>query len=204
MDSVNLNNTYGKFSSRAFGRLNGLKTSELNATKPVENFSSPKIQTVDPSKHGSIAQLINDHYWRELKKDTKKVLYGRKLEEFLKKTFSVSEFAQLPKSAQNLIKLNKGLSAADIIRLVEYWDESHEIVFKEYTMEKAKFKAIFNSPGELDDVQMEIGTNNYVSLSEEFDIRKKIEDVFSKAFEKLLFVKKRKKERQCTKIELDD
>lgn len=197
----------------AYGRFGASKVSDVKPVNPVQNFNSSTVEYIDPSKHGAISQLINNHYLNEVRKDTKKVLMGRKLEAFLKKTFSVNEFKQLPVAAQNLIRLNRGLSAAEIIRFAEYWDNSHEIIFKEYSCENSKFRAMFEEFGKLYDVQMQAGVNNYVSVSKDFDVRKKIEQVFSKAVEKLLFLKKpsspqrvrTRKTRKYTKIEnIDD
>ncbi len=177
----------------SFGHFGPKKARQVKTIQPVQNFNSTQLEHLDPAKHGAISQLINNRYLNEIKKDTKKVLMGRKLEEFLKRTFSVREFNELPKSAQNLIKFHRGMTAAEVLRFAEYWDNSHEIVFREYTSDNAKFKAMFEDFGKLYDVQMQAGLNNYVTVSKEFDIRKKVEMIFAKAAEKILFLKRPKK-----------
>lgn len=194
-NSINMPSSFRLVPELTHGYIGTNKTQKSKPVQQVQNYNSPTLEFIDPSTHGAIAQLINNHYLDQIKKDTKKVLMGRKLEAFLKRTFSVKEFEELPKPAQNLIRLHRGLSAAEIIRFAEFWDSSHEIIFKEYS-HNSKFKALFEKLGQLHDVQMQAGTNNYVSLSGNFELRKKIESIFTKAIEKLISIKKSRKKRQ--------
>lgn len=191
--SLNIQNTYSRPASNSFGHFGSLKLETAAPVKAVENFSSPTMEVTDPSKHGAIAQLINNHYFKQVKKETKRVLIGRKLEGFLKRTFNVRAYKSLPKAAQNLLKFDRLLRSYEIVKFTEYEDKSHDIVFKDYSMDQARFKVLFEALGELYDVQMKVGQNSYVSLSKDFETRKKVEHIFTKISEKLLFVKSKKK-----------
>lgn len=184
-----------------FGHLVHSKKKVENVAE-VTNFSSAKLEYTDLSKHGEISQLVNNQYLFELKKGIKKVLIGRRLENFLNRKYKVSDLEGMPTPRQNLIVFAKEMKNSKVTQFIEFWDESHEIRFKDlnYFFDLVRFRALFGVLGKLFDVQMKTGTNDYVSLSKDFDIRKKIEELFEKLIDRKTFfkslIKRRRKKRK--------
>lgn len=151
------------------------------------NFNSASLNTTTPAQgyHGAISQMVNNKYLLELRKKTKRTYFGKKLKAILQREYSFDEFRALPESIQNLLIFNKNISSAEITKFMEFVDNSHEITFKEYSFENVKFKAIFAALGDLMEIEMQAGTNTFVPLSENFDLRTKIFDIFNKVKAKL-------------------
>jgi hypothetical protein len=160
----------------------------VSNTNPV-NLNSSSINTIDPTKHnhGAISQLINYRYQHELRKDTKLILLGRRLREILNYEYSDRELESLPTPVQNLIRFHKSISGTEIIKFLQFIDDSHEIDFRDFSFDTIKFKAIFEALGDLREVEMQAGTGNYVALSDHFEIKEKVKKVFSKLKDKLKF-----------------
>lgn len=169
-------------------------------TRPqqVNVVNAQAIQTVTPQSYhyGAVSQLINSKYLYELKKDVKKVMRGRKLKEVLDYDYSEEEFDNLPHSLKNLITFDRSISTAEVLQFMEAFDKSHEITFRDYAFDRIKFRALFEALGELLDVEMQAGPSTYVSLSESFEIKKKIKEIFvdfkDKVKDKLKFKTKRR------------
>jgi hypothetical protein len=162
-----------------------LTNSVLNLS-PV-NFNSVRIATIDPlsSQHAHVAQVLNNRYIRELRKETKRIVMGRKLKEFLEAEYTQEEIFKMPPSLRNLLRFSREITTSEIIKFLEYIDASHEITFRDFAFEGMKFRVLFEALGELKDVEMQAGENSYVSLSESFDLKKKIKKVFDSLRKKL-------------------
>lgn len=146
----------------------------------LEQVAQVEINKITPQGHhyGPVSQLINSRYLYQLRRDIKKVLKGRNLQEFLEHDFSLEEFEELPESLKNLLIFDKKITNSEILQFIENFDNSHEISFKDYNFNRIKFRAIFAALGELLDVEMQAGANTYVPLAEDFVIKKKIKEVF--------------------------
>lgn len=176
-------------------------------TRPLRPTNRPEIvsptkqqnsQAITPQSHyyGAVSQLINSKYLYELKKDVKKVIRGRKLKEILDYNYSLEEFEELPISLRNLVTFDRSISTAEVLQFMEAFDKSHEITFRDYAFDRIKFRALFEALGELLDVEMQAGPSTYVSLSESFEIKKKIKEIFvdlkDKIKDKLKFKSKKR------------
>lgn len=164
------------------------KTAELEAmqaTQRIQNQS--RIDTITPQsyQHGNVAQLINSRYLYELRKDIRRVLRGRKLKEMLDYDYTLEEFENLPTSLKNLIVFDKSISTAEVLQFMEAFDKSHEITFKDYSFDRIKFRALFEALGDLIDVEMQAGPSSYIPLSDGFEIKKKITEVFGDLKDKI-------------------
>lgn len=167
--------------------LRPINSSSFKLTTLIPNisptdFNTTRINTIDPtvSVHGHVAQLINNKFIRETKKNTKRVVMGRKLKEFLEGDYSPEEILKMPISLRNLLRFSHEFSTAEIIKFLEYVDSSHEITFKDFSFDRMKFKVLFEALGELRDVEMQAGENSFVSLSNNFELKEKIFSVFEK------------------------
>ncbi len=67
----------------------------------------------------------------------------------------------------------------EILQFMEALDDSHEITFRDYSFDRIKFRALFEALGTLIDVEMQAGPSTFVSLSDSFEIKKKIKEFFS-------------------------
>lgn len=187
--SVKISNTHNS----ALAKLD--KAQKVNNINPV-NFNNTNLQTVDLSKHGPIAQLINNQYQDRRSTGIKRLWLGRKLKIVLERDYSDDEFSRLPESIKNLLRFHKSISTAEIIKFIEFFDKSHEITFKDYNFDHVKFRALFEALGDLESVDMQVGPNNFVALSDSFDLKQKIWSIFSKFKNKVSFVEKAKPRRR--------
>jgi hypothetical protein len=151
--------------------------SPITAAQPVQQN---KIDTVTPQSHyyGPVSQLINSKYLHELRKDIRKVIKGRRLKEILAYDYSLDEYENLPTSLKNLIKFDRTISSAEILQFIESFDLSHEITFRDYAFDRIKFRALFQALGDLLDVEMQAGPSTFVSLGEDFEVKRKIKEIF--------------------------
>lgn len=169
--------------------------SPITAAQPVQQN---KIDTVTPQSHyyGPVSQLINSKYLHELRQDIRKVIKGRRLKEILAHDYSLDEYENLPTSLKNLIKFDRTISSAEILQFIESFDLSHEITFRDYAFDRIKFRALFEALGDLLDVEMQAGPSTFVSLSDDFEVKRKIKEIFvdlkNKVKDKLVFRSKRK------------
>lgn len=145
------------------------------------NLRSANLDSITPQSHyAAVSQLVNSKYLFQLKKQVKKVLKGKQLQEFLSYEYSEEEFDSLPLSLKNLIQFDKSITTAEILQFMEAFDKSHEITFRDYNFDRIKFRALFEALGSLVDVEMQSGPNTYVPLSENFELKKSIRDFFKK------------------------
>jgi hypothetical protein len=154
----------------------------IDSVKEVKEIAYyPKTETITPQSHyhGPVAQLINSRYLFELQKQVKKILKGRKLKEFLNYDYSEEEFESLPPSLKTLLNFDRNITTAEILQFMEALDDSHEITFRDYSFDRIKFRALFEALGTLIDVEMQAGPSTFVSLSDSFEIKKKIKEFFS-------------------------
>ena len=161
---------------------------------PVSDFSSSKLEYIDPSKHGPIAQLINDNYRAQLGKTTRRLLSGKLLKQTLERDYSYAEFQRLPRSVKNLIRFDRNMSSSEVTKFIEFITAEHQINFKDYKYDSSKFRAVFDASGDLVDVEMQAGLNNYVSLSAGFEIKSAIIGLFKKLKQRMI-LRKRQAER---------
>lgn len=146
----------------------------------THNYRSP-INSMTPQSHhyGAVSQLINSKYLFELRKEVKKVLRGKKLQEVLTQEYTEEEFDNLPQPLKTLITFDRSISTAEVLQFMEAMDQNHEITFRDYNFDRIKFRALFEALGQLVDVEMQAGPSTFVPLSENFEIKKKIKEVFS-------------------------
>ncbi len=175
-----------------------IRKPEINATErltPISaDFSSTKLEYVDPSKHGPIAQLINDTYRAQLGKTTRRLLSGKLLKETLERDYSYAEFQRLPRSVKNLIRFDRNMSSSEVTKFIEFISTEHQINFKDYKYDSGKFRAVFDAKGELVDVEMQAGLNNYISLSAGFELKAAVINLFKKLKQRMI-LRKRQAER---------
>jgi hypothetical protein len=154
--------------------------SRPNIVAPIQTNQTQNFRPITPQAHhyGAVSQLINSKYLFELKKDIKKVIRGRKLKEILDYDYSEEEFDNLPISLRNLISFDRTITTAEILQFMESFDKSHEITFRDYAFDRIKFRALYEALGELLDVEMQAGPSTFVSLNENFEIKKKIKEIF--------------------------
>ncbi len=165
-------------SSRPVSSLAGLK--EVEAVRVQTRVTQSRIETITPQSHhfGNVAQVVSSQYLYELRKDIRKVLRGKKLKEILEYDYSEEEFEELPVSLQNLITFDRTISSAEILQFMEAFDKSHEITFRDYAFDKMRFLALFEALGTFIDVEMQAGPSSYIALSDNFEIKKKIQEIF--------------------------
>lgn len=151
------------------------------------NTIAQKTQAITPQNLnlGAVSQVISSQYLFELRKDIKRILKGRKLSSFLEHEFSEEEFDALPKSLQNLLLFNKKINSAEILEFIEDIDENHEINFRDYALNRTKFRAIFESLGKLLDVEMLAGNSTYVPLSDDFKVKRNVINIFAEFGDKI-------------------
>jgi|GEM_PF-2088946 len=154
------------------------------------DFSSTKLEYIDPSKHGPIAQLINDNYRAQLGKTTRRLLSGKLLREALEREYSYREFQRLPRSVKNLIRFDRNMSSAEVTKFIEFISAEHQINFKDYKYDSGKFRAVFDSKGELVDVEMQAGLNHFVSLSSGFELKAAVINLFKKLKQRMILRKR--------------
>lgn len=154
--------------------------SRPNSIAPIQANPTQTFRPITPQAHhyGAVSQLINSKYLFELKKDIKKVIRGRKLKEILDYDYSEEEFDNLPVSLKNLISFDRTITTAEILQFIESFDKSHEITFRDYAFDRIKFRALYEALGELLDVEMQAGPSTFVSLNDNFEIKKKIKEIF--------------------------
>lgn len=175
----------------------------LRAARPVvgvQPIIQSAIETITPQSHyyGPVSQLINSKYLHELRKDIRKVIKGRRLKEILTYDYSLDEYENLPTSLKNLIKFDRTISSAEILQFIEAFDLSHEITFRDYAFDRIKFRALFEALGDLLDVEMQAGPSTFVSLSDDFEVKRKIKEIFvdlkNKIKDKLIFRSKKREQ----------
>lgn len=195
------------FNSGPHPERNSLKTSHINnhyirSIQPISNIRSltpQSVESVTPQSHyyGPVSQLINSRYLYELRKDIRRIIKGRRLKEILAYDYSLEEFENLPISLRNLIKFDRTISTAEILQFMEAFDLSHEITFRDYSFDRIKFRALFQALGDLLDVEMQAGPSTFVSLSEDFEVKRKIKEIFvnlkNRFKDKLIFKSRSKK-----------
>ncbi len=173
--------------------------SNINAI-PQNNQPAPDMVIPQSHYYGPVSQLINSRYLYELRKDARKVIRGRKLKEILKYDYSLEEFENLPIALRNLVKFDRTITSAEVLQFMEAFDQSHEINFRDYSFDRIKFRALFAALGEFLDVEMQVGPSTFMPLSEEFEIKRKIKEVFvdlkNKFTNKLLFKQAKKANQQ--------
>lgn len=147
----------------------------------VQQVSNSPVEAITPQSHyhAPVAQLINSRYLFELQRKVKRILKGRKLKEFLNYDYSEEELDSLPISLKNLISFDRTITTAEILQFMEALDDSHEITFRDYSFDRIKFRALFEALGKLIDVEMQAGPSTFVSLSDSFEIKRKIKEFFS-------------------------
>ena len=170
----------------------------ITEIKPIP--APNNIESVTPQSHyyGPVSQLINSRYLHELRKDIRRIIKGRRLKEVLAYDYSLEEFENLPISLRNLIKFDRTISSAEILQFMEAFDLSHEITFRDYSFDRIKFRALFQAFGDLLDVEMQAGPSTFVSLSEDFEVKRKIKEIFvdlkNKFKDKLIFKSRKAKD----------
>ncbi|MDD9898447.1 MAG: hypothetical protein OXU45_05525 [Candidatus Melainabacteria bacterium] len=168
-------------------QINGPQTQAsqfMRAAKPVagtQPVQQSNIESMTPQSHhyGPVSQLINSKYLHELRKDIRKVIKGRRLKQILAYDYDEDEFDNLPPSLQNLIKFDRTISSAEILQFIESFDLSHEITFRDYAFDRIKFRALFEALGDLLDVEMQAGPTTFVSLSDDFEVKRKVKEIFT-------------------------
>lgn len=180
------------------------QATETAAVRPISSFNSGKLEYIDPGQHGAIAQLINNKYQLQKQKQSKRLFIGKQLQAILQKSYKFTEFQRLPRSIKNLIRFDRNIKSAEITQFTEFDSEEHEIHFKDFEFDGGKFRAVFESWGELKDVQMKAGLNNFVSLSEGFEIREKIFDLFHKFRQRLLLRKRQRDRLRAKKLKAEN
>lgn len=169
----------------------------ITSIRPINQAS---IQSVTPQTHyyGPVSQLINSRYLYELRKDIRRIIKGRRLKEVLAYDYSLEEFENLPVSLRNLIKFDRTITTAEILQFIEAFDLSHEITFRDYSFDRIKFRALFQALGDLLDVEMQAGPSTFVSLAEDFEVKRKIKEIFvdlkNKFKDKLIFKSRTKRD----------
>ncbi len=158
------------------------------------DFSSSKLEYIDPTKHGPIAQLINDNYRAQLGKTTRRLLSGKLLKQALERQYSYKEFQRLPRSVKNLIRFDRNMGSSEVTKFIEFITAEHQINFKDYKYDSGKFRAVFDNKGELVDVEMQAGLNNFISLSSGFELKQAIVGLFTKLKQRMA-LRKRQVER---------
>jgi hypothetical protein len=170
------------------------ETRRTESIAPVSDFSSSKLEYIDPSKHGPIAQLINDNYRAQLGKTTRRLLSGKLLKQTLERDYNYAEFQRLPRSVKNLIRFDRNMSSSEVTKFIEFITAEHQINFKDYKYDANKFRAVFDGDGELVDVEMQAGLNNYISLSSGFELKDAVVKLFKKLKQRMI-LRKRQAER---------
>ncbi len=170
----------------------------IETIKPVDQQTNTRnLATPQSAYYGPVSQIINNRYLLEIKKDVKQIIKGRRLKEILAYDYSLEEFENLPVSLRNLIKFDRTISSAEILQFMEALDSSHEINFRDYSFDRIKFRALFEALGGLLDVEMQAGPSTFVSLSEDFEVKRKIKEIFvdlkNKFKDKLIFKSKKVK-----------
>ncbi len=191
----------GQNSNKAFFQsLQQLKPAEPVSFIPAINQSQNPLMTPQSHYHGPVSQLINSKYLFELRKDTRKVIRGRKLKEILARDYSLEEFDELPASLKNLIAFDRNITSSEILQFMEAFDKSHEITFRDYNFDRIKFRALFEALGELLDVEMQAGPSTFISLDDNFEVKKKVKEIFvdlkNKIKDKLVFKKQNELSRE--------
>jgi hypothetical protein len=153
--------------------------SEISRVNAIASRTQTETITPQSHYHGPVAQLINSRYLFELQKQVKRILKGRKLKEFLNYDYSDEEFESLPPSLKTLLNFDRNITTAEILQFMEALDDSHEITFRDYSFDRIKFRALFEALGTLIDVEMQAGPSTFVSLSDSFEIKKKIKEFFN-------------------------
>ncbi len=171
------------------------ETRRAESVAPIADFSSSKLEYVDPSKHGPIAQLINDNYRAQLGKTTRRLLSGKLLKQTLERDYNYAEFQRLPRSVKNLIRFDRNMSSSEVTKFIEFITAEHQINFKDYKYDASKFRAVFDGEGDLVDVEMQAGLNNYISLSSGFELKTAIINLFKRLKQRMILRK-----RQAEKI----
>lgn len=169
----------GPNANRAFFQSlqNAKPTAPVAAVEQSLRTQNPVV-TPQSHCHGPVSQVINSKYLFELRKDTRKVIRGRKLKGILNHDYSLEEFDELPASLRNLIAFDRTITTAEILQFMEAFDKSHEITFRDYNFDRIKFRALFEALGDLVDVEMQAGPSTFISLDENFEIKKKIKEIF--------------------------
>ncbi len=172
-----------RFNTTSFSR--AIKPSETNIAindRPIASFDINNARTLTPNSanYGLVAQIANSKNLFEAnrQKDIKRILKGRKLKELLSHDYSLEEFDELPVSFKNLIKFDRSITSAEILQFIEALDESHEITFRDYAFDRVKFRALFEALGDLLDIEMQAGPTTFVPLSEDFELKRKIKEIF--------------------------
>lgn len=174
-------------------------TQAIPSTRPVDVNQAPLVVPFTPQSHyyGPVSQLINSQYLFQLRnQNVRKLIKGRKLKEILSHDYSLEEYENLPIPLQNLIKFDRTISTAEILQFMEAFDSSHEISFRDYAFDRIKFRALFEALGCLIDVEMQAGPTTFVSLSEDFAVKRKIKEIFielkNKITNRVIFKSRRK------------
>lgn len=156
-----------------------LRSVEKIGVVQASNIRTNETLTPQTQNHAPVAQLINSRYLFELQRKVKRILKGRKLKEFLNYDYSSEELESLPISLKNLISFDRTITTAEVLQFIEALDDSHEITFRDYSFDRIKFRALFEALGKLIDVEMQAGPSTFVSLSDSFEIKRKIKDFFA-------------------------
>ncbi len=184
----------------------------IRSIQPITNIrpvSPGPVESITPQSHyyGPVSQLINNRYLYELRKDIRRIIKGRRLKEILAYDYSLEEFENLPTSLRNLIKFDRTISTAEILQFMEAFDLSHEITFRDYSFDRIKFRALFQALGDLLDVEMQAGPTTFVSLSEDFEVKRKIKEIFvdlKNRFKDKLIFKSRSRKAAAVKDDWDE
>ena len=159
----------------------------------TETFQK-NLENLSPSEQASRAVRAQINYnpyaskvyqskglFESRKKNTKVMLLGRRLKEVLNKVMEIDsqeDYDELPDGHKLLWKFKKKFSEADILEFLEYL-ESQEITFRHKNYPN-KFKALFKDFSELTDLDMQVGLNSYINLSDSFELKQKLKKIFYK------------------------
>lgn len=171
----------------------------IAGVRNVEINQAPPVAPITPQNHyyGPVSQLINSQYLFQLRnQNVRRLIKGRKLKEILSHDYSLEEYENLPIPLQTLVKFDRTINTAEILQFMETLDSNHEISFRDYAFDRIKFRALFEALGALVDVEMQAGPTTFVSLNDDFEVKRKIKEIFvelkNKITNRVIFKSRRK------------